>query len=77
MLTNMIEQKILTDRPYSVFIGEHLLSQAGNIFTNALSDLSGKTIVIISDSSVMPLYGQAVIDSFKNTSLNALSYLHV
>ena len=74
MLTNMIEKKILTGRPYSVFIGEHLLSQAGNIFTNALSDLSGKTIVIISDSSVMPLYGQAVIDSFKNTDCKIHTY---
>lgn len=71
----MLEQKILTGKPYSVFIGEHLLSQAGQIFTNALPNLSGKSIVIISDSNVMPLYGQTVIDSFKGIGCSIHTYV--
>lgn len=70
----MIEQKILTGKPYSVFIGEHLIAQAGNIFIDLLPDLSGKSIVIISDSNVMPLYGQTVVDSFKNTGCQIYTY---
>lgn len=70
----MLEQKILTGKPYSVYIGEHLLAQAGEIFMNVLPDLSGRSIVIISDSNVMPLYGQTVIDSFKNTGCKIHTY---
>ncbi len=70
----MLEQKILTGKPYSVFIGEQLLSQAGRIFTDTLPDLDGKSIVIISDSNVMPLYAQTVIDSFKNTGCKIHTY---
>lgn len=70
----MLEQKILTGKPYSVFIGEHLLSQAGTIFTEALPNLAGKSIVIVSDSNVMPLYSQTVIDSFKDTGCKIHTY---
>ena len=70
----MIEQKISTGKPYSVYIGQHLLSQAGAIFTEELPDLKGRSVVIVSDSNVMPLYGQTVIDSFKDTGCNICTY---
>lgn len=70
----ILEQKILTGKPYSVFIGQHLLAQAGSIFTKELPDLNGKSIVIISDSNVMPLYGQLVQASFQQTDCRIFTY---
>lgn len=70
----MLEQKILTGKPYSVYIGDHLLTKAGNIFAEALPVLNGKSLVLISDSNVMPLYGQTVIDSFKDTECKIYTY---
>lgn len=70
----MLEQRIQTGTPYSVFIGNGLLSQAGAVFTKALPDLKDKSVVIVSDSNVMPLYSQVVIDSFRQTGCRLHTY---
>ena len=75
MISNMLEQKILTGKPYSVYIGEHLLSKAGDIFSKILPELSGKSVVIISDSNVMPLYGEKIISSFEHAGCSAHTYV--
>lgn len=70
----MLVQKIQTGKPYSVYIGNGLLPQAGSIFTEALPDLSGKSVVIISDSNVMPLYCETVKNSFQDTGCHVYTY---
>ncbi|MDY5987502.1 3-dehydroquinate synthase [Sporofaciens sp. SGI.106] len=70
----MLVQKIQTGKPYSVYIGNGLLPQVGSIFTEALPDLSGKSVVIISDSNVMPLYCETVKNSFQDTGCRVYTY---
>lgn len=70
----MLVQTIQTGKPYPVYIGNGLLAQAGSIFTENLPRLAGKSVVIISDSSVMPIYGDTVSKSFQAIGCNVSEY---
>lgn len=70
----MLVQTIRTNKPYPVYIGSGLLSQAGTIFTGGLPDLTGKSVVIVSDSNVMPIYGRTVAESFRDTGCAISTY---
>lgn len=70
----MLKQIIQTGKPYPVYIGTGLLARSGNIFTEAIEHLSGKSVVIISDSNVMPLYGSITADSFRSAGCQVYTY---
>lgn len=70
----MLKQIIQTGKPYPVYIGTGLLAQSGSIFTETIEHLSKKSVVIISDSNVMPLYGRQVADSFREIGCQVHSY---
>lgn len=70
----MIIQTIHTQKPYPVYIGNGLLSHAGIIFAERLPDLVSKSVVIISDSNVMPMYGQIVAESLRDAGCRVSTY---
>ncbi len=70
----MLKQWISTKEPYPVYVGSGLLSEAGNIFTEEFSELPKKTVVIISDSNVAPLYLHQAENSFRNIGCNVHTY---
>ncbi len=70
----MLEQRIETGNPYPVYIGSSLLKTAGSIFTDYLPDLARSSVVIVSDSHVMPLYGSIVKESFQEAGCKVFTY---
>ncbi len=70
----MIREIIQTTKPYPVLIGKGLLKEAGTILTKEFTDLSRQKLVVISDSNVMPLYGQVLMDSLKESGCLVISY---
>lgn len=59
-------------KPYSVVIGTELYKNSGAYIAELNTT---KSAVIVSDSNVWPLYGQAVTDSLLNFGFHVLSYV--
>lgn len=70
----MIRELIQTAKPYPVLIGKGLLQKAGAVLTDEIADLNQHKLVVISDSNVMPLYGQLLMDSLKESGCSVISY---
>ena len=70
----MIEEHIHTNPPYTVRIGSGILPQAGRILLADCPDPANRTAVIVSDSHVMPLYGQTAAASFEALGCRVLTY---
>lgn len=59
--------EVRTGSPYSVLLGEHLLTDAGKLI-RAVHEASGAAIV--TDTHVGPLYGQTLFDSLKSAGFD-------
>jgi len=64
---------VKASRPYDVHVGPGLLAQTGSILLHALKN-PPRTIAIISDSNVAPLYEKTLARSLKSAGFNVVTY---
>ncbi len=60
---------------YEVIIGQDLLDKAGHYISEVLESKTDKTVVIVSDDNVFPLYGERLKNSLQKEGYKTLEFV--